>query len=109
MKLTDQQQNCPYCHGGDDHQRIYDSDRSSQNLTINLKHENDKHHPRTLVISHRNTTGEVDSDWDGSYYEVRMKYWVPINYCPMCGRPLTKEKTNGGRFDVKNQTTILRS
>lgn len=91
MKLTDKQKSCPYCHGGDSHRGIYDSDRRLQNLTINLKHEHDKHHPCTLVISHRNRKGVVDSDWDGYYYEIPMRYWVPINYCPMCGRPLNEE------------------
>lgn len=26
MDLTEKQKNCPYCHGGNDHQPIYDSD-----------------------------------------------------------------------------------
>ena len=92
MNLTEKQKNCPYCHGGNDHQPIYDSNRRSQKFNINLKHENDKHHPHMLVISCKSDTSTADYDWDGDYHEVPIKYWVSIKYCPMCGRYLLNEE-----------------
>ena len=35
MKLTEKQKNCEYCHGGNDHQPIYDSNRRSQKFSVN--------------------------------------------------------------------------
>lgn len=62
MKLTEKQKNCPYCHGGNDHQPIYDSNRRSQKFSVNLKHENDKRHPHMLVISCKGDTSATGVD-----------------------------------------------
>ena len=92
INLTEKQKNCPYCHGGNDHQPIYDSNRRSQKFSVNLKHENDKHHPHMLVISCKGDTSAADYDWDGDYHEVPIKYWASINYSPMCGRLMNEEE-----------------
>ena len=45
-----------------------------------------------LVISCKGDTSTADYDWDGDYHEMPIKYWVSINYCPMCGRYLLNEE-----------------
>ena len=65
LKLTKQQENCPYCHGYD-----YDG----------------------YLIK----DGWLDmSIFDSNKIILRTdpaSYEVPINYCPMCGRPLNEEE-----------------
>lgn len=77
MKLTEKQNNCPYCHGkplmyydyGDDSNKIWiDSNGKLQQVTWSA----------TYIA--------VDTDPEDG---------VQLNYCPMCGRPLNEEEDDG--------------
>ncbi len=76
MKLTEKQKNCPYCHekGADRHVKMI---QDIPGCTMGLIKRKDGWH---LWTSLRLTfIGSLE----------------PIVYCPMCGRPLNEEDSNG--------------
>lgn len=82
MKLTKEQQNCPYCHASEKATKAY-------------------YKVRPDVEKDRMSFGAMRNSWcnsigyDGQTYyfcSFGNVYGSPINYCPMCGRPLNEEK-----------------
>ena len=74
MKLTEKQKNCPYCH------------------------KKDRDHGLKMIKVGSDYQSELVLGEDGWYLWVAnpltFQVMIPINYCPMCGRPLNEEKTN---------------
>ncbi len=84
---TEQQKNCLYCHGGENHKALYIKDNKARKIVLNLK--NDKHHPHSIAVWYKDFT--VGDDYEPGGWIVKnvpLKYWASINYCPMCGRRL---------------------
>lgn len=69
MKLTEKQKNCPYCH--------YDFDG--------------------IPVEQLETEGNLDIEAEIGGTDIYLfntgdYATIPINYCPMCGRPLNEEE-----------------
>lgn len=91
MILTEQQKNCPYCHGGENHKALYFKDNKARKIVLNVK--NDKHHPHSIAVWYKDFT--IGDDYEPGGWIVKnvpLKYWASINYCPVCGRPLYEEE-----------------
>ena len=82
MKLTKAQHNCPYCHTNKEATKSY-------------------YKVRPDVEKDGMTFGKMRPLWSSSigydgqtYYFCSFGnvYGCPINYCPMCGRPLNEEE-----------------
>lgn len=69
MNLTENQQNCPYCHGMKDLLPITSS--SYDHLAI-------LENSQGYVENYYNEDGSLD-------------WYIRINYCPKCGRPLGED------------------
>lgn len=86
MKLTEQQQNCPYCHPGSELETRYDNGPWS-GTELELE---DVFGSRVHVGN--DTWGEIDFDpceaTLTSCGEGIDPLVVDIDYCPFCGRPL---------------------
>ena len=82
MDLTERQKNCPYCY----------ADKATTKLYYKVRPDtkNDgMYFGKTRGIC-SNAIG-----YDGREYffcSFRNIYGCPINYCPMCGRPLNEEE-----------------
>lgn len=87
----EQQESCPYCHGGEKHKALYIKDNKARRIVLNIK--NDKHHPHSIAVWYKDFT--IGDDYEPGGWIVKnvpLKYWTSINYCPMCGRPLNEEE-----------------
>lgn len=88
MKLTKQQQNCPYCHVGSNLKGRYNHPVSPwEDGELSLE---DVISPQVSVGE--DTWGEIDFDPERavltSWGEGTDPLVVQINFCPFCGRPL---------------------
>lgn len=81
MKLTEQQKNCPYCHTS-----------AGNNDSIDLIATNQED----------SLAGDLIYIWkDRLRYETDTHNIARrIYYCPMCGRPLNEEDSNGKPIDA---------
>lgn len=89
MKLTKQQQNCPYCHPGSNIPCLGDGSPWSNN-DLEFERVSD-----TRVTVGDDTWGEIDFNPIDktltSWGEGTDPLVVDINCCPFCGRPLNEE------------------
>lgn len=69
MKLTKQQENCPYCHTN---KSLVEYDDCGFEVEVSVD------------------DGTLYVDANDGYHTLSEE--VDINFCPMCGRPLNKEE-----------------
>lgn len=50
----EQQESCPYCHGGEKHKALYIKDNKARRIVLNIK--NDKHHPHSIAVWYKDFT-----------------------------------------------------
>lgn len=82
MRLTKKQKNCPYCHFDHETTEIY------------YKARPDTAKDKMCFGKTRGICSNAIG-YDGREYffcSFRNIYGCPINYCPMCGRPLNEEE-----------------
>ena len=82
MKLTEKQKNCPYCR--------YDKETTQDYYKVRPDTAKDKMTFGELILPSDRAIG-----FDGQRYffcSFGNIYGCPIEYCPMCGRPLNEEE-----------------